>query len=205
MADPTPNPITLAALAPWGAALADPERIMTAEELLLMGDASVGYELIAGRLVKMSPTGGRHGNIESRLDRVLGNYIDSHDLGVLLAGEPGFILSRNPDTVLAPDLAFIRSGREPDPNSPLWDEYLPVIPDLVIEVVSPSQYKPEMLDKANKWLAAGVRLVWVVWPKAQQVDVWRPGQPLLTLNTGDQLDGYDILPGFAHPVGKLFA
>lgn len=199
-----PDPISLAALAPWGTALPDPQRIMTADELLQMGDDAHGYELIAGRLVKMSPTGGRHGTIESRLDRILGNYIDTHNLGLLLAGEPGFILSRNPDTVLAPDLAFIQTGREPDPNSPLWDEFLPVIPDFVVEVASPSPFKPEMRDKAKTWLAAGVRMVWVVWPKTKQVDVWRPQQAMLTLTSADSLEGYDILPGFAHPVAKLF-
>ncbi len=79
-------------------------------------------------------------------------------------------------------------------------------PDLVAEIASPNQYRPEMADKAQRYLAAGVRLVWVVWPKYSQVDVWRPGsdQPVATLNVDDQLDGLDVLPGFTYPLARLF-
>lgn len=79
-------------------------------------------------------------------------------------------------------------------------------PDLVAEVVSPSQYRPEMAAKARRYLAAGVRLAWMVWPKYQQVDVWRPAatQPVASLGSEEQLDGLDALPGFSYPVASLF-
>ncbi len=76
-----------------------------------------------------------------------------------------------------------------------------------MEVVSPTRYRPEMGAKARRYLAAGARLVWIVWPKYEQVDVWRPGadQPSVTLGSGDLLDGLDVLPGFTYPVDRLFA
>jgi Uma2 family endonuclease len=76
----------------------------------------------------------------------------------------------------------------------------------VAEVVSPSQYGPEMAEKARRWSAAGVRLVWVIWPAASRVDVWRPGSdvPLASLGPGDSLDGHEVVPGFTMPVPRLF-
>ena len=79
-------------------------------------------------------------------------------------------------------------------------------PDLAAEIVSPSQYHPEMDAKARLFLARGVRLVWVIWPTAQEIDVWRPGSmtPVATLHASDTLDGLDVLPGFTLPVAELF-
>ena len=80
-----------------------------------------------------------------------------------------------------------------------------VAPDIVVEVVSPSQFRPEMAVKAQRCLAAGMRLIWVVWPRYQQVDVWRPGaaQPTQTLARGEQLDGLGVLSGFTYPLARM--
>ena len=78
-------------------------------------------------------------------------------------------------------------------------------PDLVVEVASPDQSRPELADKVRRYLSAGVRLVWVVWPRYRRVDVWRIGAPApSTLAAGDDLDGGDVVPGFAYPVARLF-
>ena len=80
-------------------------------------------------------------------------------------------------------------------------------PIWLLEVALPNQYRPEMAAKARLYLTAGVRLVWVVWPKTQQVDVWRPGadQPSTTLAIPADLDGLDVLAGFTYPLARLFA
>ena len=155
----------------------------------------------------MAPTGGTHGEIAMEFGFILRQFVKEHRLGIVLAAETGFLVSQQdqPDTVLAPDVAFVQIGREPPKGSPEREKFWHLAPDLVVEVASPVQGKRVMATKAREWLTTGVRLVWVVWPKTQQVDVWRPQQPLLTLTSTDNVDGYDILPGFTHLVGKIFA
>lgn len=110
-------------------------------------------------------------------------------------------------TGLVPDVAFVRAERVPPRTSPDYAKAWRLAPDLVAVVVSPTQFRPEMASKARRYLAASVRLVWIVWPRNQQVDVWRPGtdQPVATLNAGDVLDGLDVVPGFLYPLANLFA
>ena len=105
--------------------------------------------------------------------------------------------------VLAPDIAFVRSE-----NVPLLDveDYPRVVPDLVVETASLSQSREDLAGKARAWLQAGVRLVWVVWPRQRVVDVWLPGdeQPHATLGVDGTLDGREVVPGFSYPVAALF-
>jgi Uma2 family endonuclease len=194
-------------LAPWG------ERVegagpMTADELLAMGDASHGFELVNGVLVRMSPTGFQHGGITLDLGSALNAYVKPRKLGKVMAAETGFLLSHagQPDTVLAPDVSFVHVDRLPAPTDPNITKFLPLAPDLVAEVASPDQYKPEMATKAQRYLEFGVHLVWIVWPGTKAVDVWRPGSdaPVSTLAIGDALDGQDVVPGFSYPLAELF-
>jgi Uma2 family endonuclease len=95
-------------------------------------------------------------------------------------------------------------------GSPEYSKAPHLAPDLVAEVVSPSQFRPQMKDKAERYVRAGVRLVWVIWPQRQQVDMCRPdaqGLPhlLTALEAGDALDGLDVLPGFTYALAQLFA
>jgi len=101
----------------------------------------------------------------------------------------------------------VRAKRVPARDSAEYRRAWRLAPDLVAEVASPNQYRPEMAAKALLSLEAGVRLVWGIWSRYQQVDVWRPGseQPTARLGTGDALDGFDVLPGFTYPVAELFA
>jgi Uma2 family endonuclease len=110
-------------------------------------------------------------------------------------------------TELGPDVAFVRAENVPPRTSPIYAKAWPVAPDLAVEVASPNQHRPEMGEKAKRYLAAGVRMVWVVWPRRRQVDVWRAGdvQPRATLGMTDYLDGMDVVPGFTCPVADLFA
>src|SRR5215212_3785969 len=115
---------------------------MTAEELLKL-DGPYCYELVKGELLTMSPPGAKHGAVGMNLSAPLHAYVTMKKLGVVFLAETGFILERNPDTVLAPDSSFIRSER----LSNLPDGYLEMAPDLVVEVASPSQSRPEMERK----------------------------------------------------------
>jgi Uma2 family endonuclease len=193
--------------APWGAA--QPEAgLYTAEALLALGDAGRWHEVVEGVLIAMAPTGFEHGQIVQELARVLANYVRANRLGVVTAAETGYVLSGpgELDTVLAPDVAFVRNERVPPLGAPGSERFLRLAPDLVAEVASPDQFRPEMAAKASLYLTAGVRLLWIVWPAARAVDVWLPGgeEPVARLAATDALDGMDVVPGFVHTVGDLF-
>jgi len=181
---------------------------MTADELARLPDDGWAYELIEGRLVRMPPPGFEHGVNELDLAASLLYYVRDHHLGSVTVGDTGFILTLpdEPDTVLGADIAFVRAERLPPQGSPERRGYLRLAPDLVVEVASPSQFRPELSAKARLWLAAGTRLVWVLWASRRVVDVWLPGPdaPAATLTSEQHLDGLDVVPGFSYPVGRLF-
>lgn len=182
------------AFAPW----AEPV-LMTADELLRLPDNGSRYELVAGRLVRMSPSGFKHGVIALALGSMIRDFVREHALGVVAGAETGFVLSPpgEPDTVLAPDVAFVRAGRGPELSSVEGESFLRLAPDLVVEVASPSQGRAEMAAKAALWLRAGVRLVWVVLPREEVVEVFAHGQKGRDVPFAGMLSGEDVLPGFA--------
>lgn len=157
----------------------------------------------------MPASGFEASRIGVRLAAALLTFVEDRGVGSVTGADGTYDLTQSGDegeTGLVPDVAFVRADRVPDPTSSDFARALRLAPDLVAEVVSPSQYRPEMAAKARRYLAAGVRLVWVVWPKARQVDVWRTGsdQPVRTLGVGDALDGLDVVPGFVYPLANLF-
>jgi Uma2 family endonuclease len=190
--------VSMEALAPW----AEPV-LMTAEELLRLPEDEWCYELVEGRLVRMSPTGSRHGRVVMALLLAVGQFVEEKRLGEVFPAETGFWISLvgSPDTVLAPDLAFVRRGREAETGA---EGYPRLAPDLVAEVASPSQGHAELGAKAQRWLSAGVRLVWVVFPEARTVEVWREQGLVRTVTAEEELSGEEILPGFVLPVTRLF-
>jgi Uma2 family endonuclease len=191
------------AIAPWAELV-----LFTADDLTKLPDDAWHYELVQGRLVRMSPSGLRHGGIGMTLGAALRAFAGDRGLGLVVGAETGFHLSRpgEPDTVLAPDAAFLAADRVPPEDSRDWVGFPHIAPDLVLEVASPSQHRPELAAKARLWLKAGVRLVWIVWPAQRQVDVWEigaPGAPQ-TLSSSDELTGGDVLPGFSFPLATLW-
>lgn len=149
----------------------------------------------------MTPASGRHGDVANLAAYYLTHYVLQHDLGRVYAADTGFWLGTDPDTVRAPDAAFIRKDRVPKqyPKS-----YLRIVPDLVIEVISPDDRHRQVLDKVGQWLEAGCRLVWVVDPPNRTVHVYRPGKTVEVLHDTDLLDGEDVVPGFSLPVARIF-
>ena len=177
-------------------------KLMTAEELLMLPDDGKRYELIEGVLNKMSPAGMAHGLVAMRAGVILFNFVHHRELGEVFAAETGFVLSTDPDTVRAPDAAFVAAGRLPSGDFP--PGYLRLAPDLVVEVVSPSDSASELQSKVCTWLDAGCRLVWVVYPGTRSVTVYRSRENVQVLAEDDTLDGSPVFDGFSAEVRDLF-
>jgi Uma2 family endonuclease len=150
----------------------------------------------------MAPTGGEHGVLTVRIGRLLDEYVEAHDLGIVCGAETGFILRRTPDTVRAPDAAFIAKDRVPVTGAP--KTYWPFAPDLAVEVVSPSDRYDEVQTKVTEYLTAGTRLVWVVEPATRTIFVHRASGVVQSLHEGEELNGEDVIPGFRCPVRRVF-
>jgi Uma2 family endonuclease len=175
---------------------------MTAEELGALASSEMRYELVRGTLRMMSPAGGRHGRISLRVARRVGDYVEEHELGETYAAETGFLLARNPDTVRAPDLAFISSGRLGDQAN--FPGYLPIVPDLVVEVLSPHDRPAEVEEKTEAWLAAGVAIVLIIDPQAKTMQDFRPDATSRLYREGlIELD--PVIPGLRLDLDDLFA
>ncbi|RBY79518.1 Uma2 family endonuclease [Geodermatophilus sp. TF02-6] len=173
---------------------------MTAEQLLELPDDGLRHELVEGVLRTMAPAGARHGSVAARLLLRVGVFVEQQRLGRLYAAETGFRLRRDPDTVRAPDVAFVRADRVADAEVP---GFLPLAPDLVAEVVGPTDRAAEVTGEALAWLDAGARLVWVVDPENRTVTVYRP-EGAGVRRGQDALDGEDVLPGFTLPLPELW-
>lgn len=177
-------------------------RTVTADELLGMPDDGVRRELVRGELREMTPAGSRHGRVAARMQVRLGHYVENNDLGTTYAAETGFRLARDPDTLRAPDVAFIRRERVEQAGDP--EGYWPGAPDLAAEVVSPGDSYREVHEKVLDWLNAGTRMVLVVDPASRTVTVYRSPEAVRVLTEADTLDGDDVVPGWQVTVRELF-
>ena len=177
-------------------------QLLTAEDLLRLYSKGVRGELIRGELCETMPSGGKHGEVVVNMLIPMGSHIRSRRLGRLAASDSGVLLERDPDTVREPDIAYISAERLPLDVEVTG--YYEVVPDLVVEVVSPGDSAREVMDKVLMWLSYGTRLVWAVNPGSRTVDVYRPEERTVTLGVDDALDGLDVLPGFTCPVNDIF-
>ena len=177
-------------------------RQLTAEDLHDFPDDGKRYELVEGELTTMPPAGFGHGSVELTIGSRLLLFARDRRLGEVVVGDVGFVLARNPDTVLAPDVAFVRADRVPSPED--RHKFAELAPDLVVEVVAPSDRPTDVTAKARRWVEAGVRLVWVVHPDRRTVAVYGPGDAVHVVSDDGDLDGGDVLPGFRLPVAELF-
>jgi len=175
----------------------------TAEDLLDMPDDGFRYELVRGELRKMTPAGDEHGHIAMDVGTSLNVHVKANGLGRVYAAETGFKLASDPDTVRAPDAAFVR--RERLEGSGRLTGFREGAPDLAVEVVSPNDRHAEVVEKALAWLEAGCRMVLVVDPERRVVTVYRSREEIRVLVEGDTLDGADVVPGWRLPLRELFA
>jgi len=174
---------------------------VTAEDLASFASGDDRYELVAGRVVRMSPVGFRHGRIVIQCAALLGQHVRRHRLGAVVT-EVGFKLASSPDTVRGPDLAFVSQPRIPsrEPRG-FWNGP----PDLAIEVLSPEDRAPDMRARVSDYLAAGAPVVVVIDPEREAVAVHRAAVPVSVLRTCDTLDLTDVVPGFSCGVQDLFS
>ena len=175
---------------------------MTAERLFDSQPSNIRCELINGKLRTLPFSGWRHGETVGALLVILGHHVMDNRLGMILGADPGFTISRDPDTVRAPDIAFIARENLPAelPKSAFW----PGAPDLAVEVLSPNDKTGEVDDKIRAWLAAGTKLLWVVDPQLQSVTIYRSATDVVVKTAADVLEGGDVVAGFRTPIADIF-
>ncbi len=176
-------------------------KVTTAEELLEMSSNDCRYELIRGKLREMSPTTWDHGDVLLSIGSRLREYVRGRGLGGVAAGDTGFIVSRDPDTVLAPDVAFLRREKLPTER---MRGFMEGVPDLAVEIVSPNDRHVQVQQKALTYLKWGVSQVWVVEPESRTVSVYSQGPRVTLLQESDTIEGGDLIPGFSCSVTDLF-
>jgi Uma2 family endonuclease len=190
-------------LAPW-AEIVPGVGPVTVDALLTLSDDQWRYEVVEGVLVRVAGSGDRASTIAVALASMLFAVAHPRCMG-RITGADGVYKLPGAETGLLPDVGFYGAALFPlvvDRNKPI-----PFAPELAVEVASPDQSVDDMAAKARRYLRGGTRLVWIVWPEGQTVDVWRPGDlaPSLTLHTGDALDGEALIPGFRQPLTDIFA
>lgn len=175
---------------------------LTADDLFNLPDDDHRYELVEGELLRMAPAGGEHGSLAIDFGVDLGMHVREHKLGWVFAAETGFILRRDPDTVRAPDVSFVRSDRLSEGKPPVG--FLPFAPDLAVEIVSPSDTAEEVNAKIRDYLDAGTGMVVLVYPRSKTVAVHLPSGHSRTLGVDDTLEGGEVVPGFRYAIAALF-
>lgn len=176
------------------------ERPCTAEDLATLPEDGLCYALVHGRLVAILPMSDVHGETVIALSLLIGNFVRAHGLGRLYAAKTGFKLTSNPDTVLAPDFAFVSRARV----VPREGSFLPIAPDLAVEVASPSNSRLELPEKIALFQVE-TRQVWIVYPRRRAVYVYT-AEDQVTIHTDKSvIDGGDLLPNFELPVSQIFA
>ncbi len=177
-------------------------KLMTADELLAMPDDGFVYELINGELIKMSPPGHEHGRVTMNIAGPLYDYAKRKRLGQVYAAETGFLVEQDPDTVRAADVAFVRRERI-EKAGPVQGYWMGA-PDLVVEVLSPSDTVRRVEGKVAQWLKSGARMVWIVSPQMHTVTVYGSLTDIVILTDKNTLDGGEAVPGFQINVEEIF-
>ncbi|MBM2810826.1 MAG: hypothetical protein HW416_1585 [Chloroflexi bacterium] len=180
--------------------MATATHLLTAEEFE-QHPSSRWAELVDGVVIELMPPGGLHGIVAARISTELCNFVRPRHLGVVLV-EGGFTIRRGPDTVRGPDVSFVRAERVPPTGVPRG--FWAIAPDLVVEIISPSNTRPEVQTKIREHLEAGVPLVWSVDPDARTVEVVRSLHDRMLLSADDIIDGGDVIVGFSCKLSDLF-
>ena len=176
--------------------------LFTLADVAALPDDTHRYDVIRGELIRLAAATRKHGESADEFHFGLGWFVRRHGLGRVYSAETGFLLSREPLTLVCPDVAFVRADRIPADDAD--DGYFPGPPDLAVEIRSPSETGPDVVRKVREYLDAGTALVWYADPPRRVVDVHRAGRGPVTLGDGDALDGEDVLPGFRLPVADVF-
>lgn len=175
--------------------------VLTAEDVERLSLPGKQVELVRGRLVVREPPGTWHGVVAANLGRLLGEFVHRQGLGIIAAQDTGFKIGSDPDTVRAPDVAFVAQERV---GLIRRRGYAELAPDLLAEILSPDDRPGEVLAKIADWLSAGTKIVWVIDSERREVRVHRQDGSLALLREADVLDGENVLPGFTLPVTQIF-
>ncbi len=178
------------------------EPLLTAEQFRRLPDDGRRRELVRGKVVTMSVPTPRHGQICSKIVRIVGRYLDADDRGQLVSNDSGVQTERNPDTVRGVDVGFFSYERVP--RGPLPDGYLDAVPELVFEVRSSSDRWVRVVAKAAEYLNAGVSYVCILDPETRTIHLYGADQPTRDIGPDDEFTLPDLLPGFHAPVRAFF-
>lgn len=177
------------------------EQTITTAAQLLQTPGLGRCELVRGELIEMSPAGYEHGRLAAEIAGILRDFVKPHSLGAITGAETGFYIERNPDTVRAPDVGFIRSDRLP---SKKLSGFFEGPPDLAVEILSPSDRAGEVIAKVQEWLHAGCKTVWIVDPETETITVHESKDRIFELRKSDSLSGGEVLPGFCLSLRDIF-
>lgn len=175
---------------------------VTAEQLWRMPDDGMRHELVRGDLRVMMPPGAEHGRVAMSVGRLLANHVHENGLGMALAAETGFILGHDPDTVRAPDAAFVSKQRAEDVGRTV--RFWPGAPDFAAEVISPGDSFTEVEEKALMWLEAGTKAVLVADPERRTATVYRAPGEARVHTVEETIDLTDAVPDWHVSVRELF-
>ena len=176
---------------------------VSADELLRMPDDGFRYELVRGELRQMDPAGSAHGRKAVRITWRLAQHVDENRLGTVYAAETRVKLATDPDTVRAPDVAFVSRARVEAIGE--VEGFWPEAPDLAIEVISPGDSYSDVEEKVFDWLDAGTKMVVVINPRQRSATVYKSQSDITVLAEADVLAGEDVVPGFELAVREIFA
>ena len=173
---------------------------MTADELLTLDLPNKSTELVRGKLIVREPPSTYHGRVQGILHTLVGSYVRAQQLGAVFGQDTGFKIASDPDTVRAPDLAFVNRARLGQIGR---RGFAALAPDLVAEILSDDR-PGEVLTKVGEWLDAGVALAWVIDPDRRTASVYRADGSVTTVSSDGDLDGETVLPGFSSGLSELF-
>ena len=176
--------------------------LLTAEDLWKQPDDGYRYELVKGVMRRMPPAGFEHGIRTVKIGGRLNEHVERQKLGYVCGVETGFKIAQNPDTVRAPDAAFVCQASIDERG--IVKGYWEGAPNLAVEVISPGDTYAEVAEKVDEWLNAGCAMVWVVNPRRETVEVYRSPEDITVLRGDDILEGGDVIEGFQCKVGDLF-
>lgn len=162
----------------------------------------MGPEIEQDGEVIVSPTKSQHGELSAEVGALIRNFVRERKLGKVFGAETGFIMDQKTGNIRAADVAFVSKERSAQIQP---DDWIPFPPDLAVEIISESERAGDIRGKALSYMENGTRLLWLFYPDNRVIDVYRPGQPTVTLKPGDLLDGGDVLPGFTADVAAIFA
>jgi Uma2 family endonuclease len=178
-------------------------KLMTAEEFAKLPPDGRLHELVRGHVVEANRPKPPHGRVMLRIGHILADYLDEHDIGHVWGGDSGMITERDPDTVRGGDVMFCRDTKIPEDQ--FSQEYSEIPPEILFEVMSRDDRRPNVLEKVAEYLQAGVLVDCVVEPELMRLQVFTPDRTeAQILHANDVFELPDLLPGFGCKVRRFF-